>query len=346
MARALAVARQPATDAPPVWQLDELPKPAPRVLLGTAGTGTTWGIAISLRERWGAQVGIVATDMLPEHLVAASSLADCFQQFPAVGDARFLERLMGLIEQERIDTYIPTFDAEIVLAARLRQEGRLEGVRVAAPPLWAAEACLDKQAMGGWLQDAGFAVPLSVPFEPDAWREPGVLVKPRRGVGSVGVERIEDARAWSRWCSRADLAEWLAQELVSGTEVTLDCFRSAAGNGSRVVCRERVEVKSGVCTKARVFEDEQLAKLGLAIGAGLRMTGVYCLQVMRSRERGWLVTDVNPRPGAGTRLSAALGVNLHAAMFVDLWGRSTDGLLPRLSRERWVVRQYREIVLA
>jgi carbamoylphosphate synthase large subunit len=325
--------------------LDELPRPAPRILLNTAGTGTTWGIATSARERWGEQIGLIATDMLPAHLVAVSALADRYESVPAVGDESFVGGLLSLMEEEGVNTYVPTFDPEIVLAARLRDEGLLDGVQVLAPPLWAAETCLDKCAASDWLRANGFPAPRRIPFEEDAWPDAGVIVKPRQGVGSVDVQKVTDLESWAAWCGRGDLSGWIAEELVRGAEVTLDCFRSRGGNEDRVLCRERVEVKSGVCTKARVFDDEDLAMLGIAIGAGLGLSGAYCLQAMRSAERGWLVTDINPRPGAGTRLSVALGVHLHVAMFLDLWGRSTEGLLPPMGSERWVVRQYSEIVL-
>jgi carbamoyl-phosphate synthase large subunit len=323
----------------------ELVRPRPRILLGTAGTSTSWGIASSLRERWGDRLAIVATDMLPGHLVATSALTERFVQVPEVSDDRFVPVLLSLIEQESINTYVPTFDAEIVLAARLREGGALKGVRVLAPPLWAAQTCWDKRAAAAWLQSAGLPAPDMLPFAAAAWRPGGAIVKPRRGVGSVGVMRVSERDQWEALCQRDDLEDWIAQELIDGPEVTLDCFRSTREQRSRVVCRERVEVKSGVCTKARVFDDPGLASTAVAIGAGLELGGVYCLQAMRCPRRGWLVTDINPRPGAGTRLSAAVGVLFVAAWFADAWGLPTAGLLPPLDHERWVVRQYQEIVL-
>ena len=324
-----------------------LPGPAPRVLLGTAGTGTTWGIAASLRECWGDKVRLIVTDLLPGHMVATSALADQFVQMPAVGDNdQFQSALLSVMEAESVDTYVPTYDPEIVAAARLRDGGLLSGVRVLSPPLWTARTCLDKLAAACWLERSGFPAPISVPFAEDAWSGSAVIVKPRRGVGSVGVTRVDTRDAWIGWCGRDDLDGWLAQELIAGPEITLDCFRSAQGGDSRVVCRERVEVKSGVCTKARIFDDPELASLAVEIGAGLELNGVYCLQAMRSPNRGWLVTDINPRPGAGTRLSAAVGVHFQAAWLADAWGLPTTDLLPPLERERWVVRQYQEIVLA
>ena len=83
--------------------------------------------------------------------------------------------------------------------------------------------------------------------------------------------------------------------------------RGRAGGPVQAVCRERLEVKAGVCTKARVFTDPQIGDLAERLGAGLGLEGAFCFQVMRDAARGWVVTDVNARHGAGSRMSAAVG---------------------------------------
>jgi hypothetical protein len=68
---------------------------------------------------------------------------------------------------------------------------------------------------------------------------------------------------------------------------------------------------------------------------------------MRSPEGGeWLVTDVNPRIGAGTAISVAAGVDLTAAWAADVCGDHASTQPAALSRERFVVRQYLEVVTA
>jgi predicted ATP-grasp superfamily ATP-dependent carboligase len=127
-------------------------------------------------------------------------------------------------------------------------------------------------------------------------------------------------------------------------EITLDTFRGRDGR-SRTVCRERLEVKAGVCTKARLFEDEVLADLGRRVAEGLDIRGSFCMQMMQNpQSNGWEITDVNCRPGAGTRLSAAAGVDVLSAWFADRWGEDPARFLRPLSRECFVVRSYQEWV--
>jgi carbamoylphosphate synthase large subunit len=292
-------------------------------------------------------VHVVATDMAPRNLVAGSSLADDFVQVPAVSaKADFTDALLQLIAKEKITHYWPTFDGEIVLAAHLRDLGHLDGVSLLAPPTWAAELCWDKLAAARRLHAAGFPAPKTSSLPTAEWTATGVCIKPRRGVGSVGVEILDKRESFVRRQQAEDAPEYIAQELLTAPELTLDCFRSLTGR-VRAVCRERIEVKSGVCTKARVFENQDLSELAAAVGQELALTGGYCLQVMRDRDTGaWKLTDINPRPGAGTRLTTAVGVDIPAATLALAFGTDPWGFLPRLEREHFVVRQYREIVLA
>jgi predicted ATP-grasp superfamily ATP-dependent carboligase len=133
--------------------------------------------------------------------------------------------------------------------------------------------------------------------------------------------------------------------MLSRPEITIDAFRAADGAFFRCACRERVEVKAGVCTKARVHDDPELLALARAIADRLPLRGTFCVQVMRDAAGAWRVTDINARPGAGTRLSAAVGLDFLCATLVDAWGGDARPLLPPLGRERWVVRAYVEYVM-
>jgi hypothetical protein len=83
--------------------------------------------------------------------------------------------------------------------------------------------------------------------------------------------------------------------------------------------------------------------LARALGDGLDLGGAFCFQVMRARDGGgWRITDVNPRHGAASRMSAAVGVDVIAAGIADAWGEDPGRFLPPLDRERYVVRQYDE----
>ena len=315
------------------------------VWIGSAGTGTGFGLAVSLRDTWGSGVRIVAADVNPPELVAASLLADETRQVPYTAAPEFREALLGGLAESGADTYVPILDAEIVLARRLSVDGRLPGsVALAAPPLEAALLCLDKLAMAAWMADRG--IPSPATWAPDAAPRDGreLFAKPRQGVGSVGARALTSLDDLLALSAADDAEDFVVQQGCQSPEVTVDAFRGRAGGPVQALCRERLEVKAGVCTKARVFTDPEIGDLAERLGAGLGLEGAFCFQVMRDVASGWVVTDVNARHGAGSRMSAAVGFDIMAANMADLWGEDASRYLVAPDIERIVLRQYAEYV--
>lgn len=322
------------------------PAEAPHsVWIGAAGTTTSFGLLRSLRDRWGDRVRAVTGDTNPRELVPAAVLANAHERVPPVCDPAFAHALVEGLRRHEVDTYIPILDREIVEAARLRAEDRLpRGVVAVAPDLAAARTCLNKLETSRWLSAAGLPTPRTWPLTEARWSGTELIAKPRDGVGSVGVRTI---------CTGAELRAVRAtnagdplvvQEACDRPEVTVDAVRWDDGS-TRAVCRERLTVKAGVCTKARVFEEPALEALAADVGAGLDLIGSFCFQVMRSPGRDdWTITDVNPRPGAGTRLTVVAGVDVHMAGLQAARGSPREEL-PRLPGERLVVREYVEYVV-
>jgi carbamoylphosphate synthase large subunit len=311
-------------------------------LIGSAGTGTAFAAAMALRRRWPDRVRLVAMDMNPGHLVTSALLADAFEQVPASSDTEFAAALVDILRRHHIDTYLPLIDLEILRAAELREKGLLpHGLVTLAPSAASARACLDKLETASIVQSAGIAVPLTAPAtQPFASKQ--YFLKPRRGFGSRGAGIVARDELDLRAAPRAE--DWVVQEICPGPEMTVDVSRAPSRQLLRVVCRDRLEVKAGVCTKARVFDDAAHAAVAERIGRTLGLAGGYCFQMMNS-SRGWLVTDVNARLGAGTALSVAAGVDFFAATFANAWGLDASQFLPPLPGECFVTRQYAEFLM-
>ena len=312
------------------------------VWLGAAGTGTAFSILVAAQQRWGGRLRVIAADTNPAYLVAATALAQNFEQVPLVADERFADHLLEAFSRHNVDTYVPILDEEIVRAAELREAKELPASIVTlAPSVDGARICLDKLASFAWLLSHRIPTPTTVAVSQASWSPQGRLLKPQYGRGSVGVRvlRHESELAEVAACNQP----FVVQELCRHPEITIDAFRSRNRRLFRAVCRERLEVKSGVCTKARVFEDDTLASFAQVIGDGLDLVGTFCVQLMRSwSDDRWLVTDINPRPGAGTAMSTAVGVDFLSATLADAWGLDVRQMLPELTREHFVVRQYTE----
>jgi hypothetical protein len=313
------------------------------IWFSTAGTGTSYGILLSARERWGRSFRAITADMAPRHLVAAAPLADEHVIVPAISDPSFGERLLDGLARTGADTYVPIFDAEISLVAALIAEGRWPaGVTALVPEPAAARLCLDKLEGAAWLAAQGLGTPATWAIAGAEWRE-GLVAKPRCGIGSAGFQPLGSRDELSRL--RRERPDLIVQERLAPPEITVDAFRARGGGFFRAVCRERLEVKSGVCTKARLYTDEPLVELTRAVAERLPLVGSFCLQAMRHpATQDWMITDINARPGAGTRLSRAVGLDFQCATLADAWGEDARAMLPPLEGERWVVRAYTEIV--
>ena len=312
-----------------------------RVLVCAAETGTAFAMVKCLRGHWGSHVHVVTADSNPHHLVTASLLSDRHLQVPELKDPAFAGALARILDAEAITDYIPLQDAEFAVAEELRP--RHPSVAIWLSALYPRLAH-DKLEAQNWLEGLGLPVPSR--YEIGALPEQGELfAKPRRGFGSRGAMRqsVEVLRTMPRTA----LQDLILQEVCSGPEVTVDSFYDAATGAHRAVMRERLAVRSGVCTTARLFDDAYLSDCARRIGAALEQRGTICFQVMRSAA-GWAITDLNLRPGAGTAMSVAAGIDLLRAAVACRWGEPYAVMIarPLPAGGVYVTRQYAEFVMS
>lgn len=312
------------------------------VLLGSAGTGTAFAAACALRRAWSQSVKIVAMDINPQHLVTTGLLADAFEQVPLSVSSEFPKILGDILARYAIDTYLPLFPEEIALAARMRDAGQIPpAVTVMAPPAEASEICANKWKLSELLSSAGIPVPrTALAANPFAAEE--LFLKRIAGTGSHGARKVKAAEL-AGWIG-GDEKNWIVQEVCFSPEVTVDAFYDPSSGFCHVVCRERIEVKSGVSTKCRLFSDEMLGDYARRIAVALGLKGSYCFQVMRAAA-GWAVTDINPRPGAATAMCATTGNDFFAATFAQRWGEEVERFFHVLEGDCYVTRQYAEFLM-
>lgn len=313
------------------------------VLLGSAGTGTAFAAACAIRKFWGSEVKIVAIDTNPKHLCTTSLLADHYQQTLPFQHDEFPDQLDKIIQQFQIDTYLPLFPHEILIAIKYLcnyPNGILQ--RGTIPSQFAAELCADKLKLMNFLNAKKIAVPhtslADTPIDADCF-----FIKPICGQGGIGARRLLKAD-WNS-ISENDRTSYVAQELCLGPEITVDAFSDSKNLFTFAICRERIEIKNGVCTKARVFMDEELLELAKKLSSLFSFEGSFCFQIMCDSVGRRVVTDLNPRPGAGTGLSVATGNDFFAATFAKAWGLNYHGFFCLLKQDAFVTRQFSEFVM-
>lgn len=308
-----------------------------RVLISAAGTGTAFCLLTRLRATWGEKIQLFSADINPAHLATASALAERHFQVPSARNPEFLPTLRSLIGIESLDTYIPLLNPEIRQAAKL----------VPVFPqcdIWATNLSgtlsSSKRAATKWLKELGLGVPKTLNTN-EIDSNSHYFAKPDDGTGSHGARLVTGKEALE-----LDTDIYLIQPVCVGPEITVDSFFDASTGRARAIARERIEVKSGVCTKARVYEDSTLSEIARCIGQGLQQCGTICFQVMQLNGE-YVVTDLNVRPGAGTALTVATGIDLISAAFACRWGEEYECLLSNKlpPQGAYVTRQYAEFVM-
>lgn len=312
------------------------------VLLGAGGTGTAFAIASRLRATWGNTIKLVVTDIYDENLVTASLLADKFYKVPYANAPSFGKALRDIMLNESIQTYIPILNDEIVLANGMAKDPALRHV-----DFWSSDMhalCTDKVYADEWLRSIGVRTPENVDLSAIEGKSGPWFAKPRRGFGSRGAHILH--REDLANMKESDIDDLIIQELCEKPEVTVDSFYDSTTGTGYAYCRERLETKSGVCTKARLFADAELSAFATKIGQALEQRGTICFQVMRSK-RGWVATDLNLRSGAGTAMTCSAGYDVLSAAFACRIGEDYSSFVKPLNdkEEYLITRQYSEFVM-
>lgn len=314
------------------------------VLIAAAGSGVSWQMINRLKIVWGDEVRVIAVDTNPRHLVAASLIADEFAQVPPSSSPDYGAVIADLLCRHEVTRCYPMVSEDFRVFEILSCEPRLSFCDFVMPAN-EVQAAYDKLYLFKILHASSFPIPDTLNVNCsclDEIKGDRLFVKPRSGFGSKGARLILK----SELLGMGDRDKLVIQSPCGAPEITVDFYHDWHRGHYLGVCRERLEVKSGVCTKARVFIDDELNELGAALARRFGIHGGFCFQVMWHGR--WVIVDVNFRLGAGTAISCAVGADFFAASHAARMG--LDGMkylnvaLLRNRRSCYVVRQYCEFL--
>lgn len=276
------------------------------VLVTSAGAGPAIAVLKALRQQRQVSVRLIAADMDP----TAPGLYLCDQPYivPQATDATFLPRIRKICDREQIDAVIPIYDSELAVFSRAKGSLESAGMKVLVNPIDVVERANDKR------QAHEHCLALSIPVPrlySVAEIESGtvtlpLIVKPRQGIGSQGIQVVWAAEMLAR-LQLTD--QTLVQEYLDGDEYTVDTLSDGHGKCLVAVPRLRMSVKSGQMVKGRVVADPELMRQAYRVVEGFGVTGAACLQVKVRQGIPYFI-ELNPRYGTGLSLTVGAGANL------------------------------------
>jgi carbamoyl-phosphate synthase large subunit len=282
----------------------------------------------------GARGRVIACDSS----AIAPGLLEADRQFvvPPMDHPEYYDALLELCREQNVRLLFSVNDLELgglaEHAGRFRAAGTLP---VLARPDTIA-ICQDKWASFRFLRTAKISTPHTY-LDPSAAVaavaqgivEFPLLVKPRWGTSSIGVELVENERElalafeWGKVHVRRTILAKLSQtdpenclivqERVQGQEYGLDIVNDLEGNYVATLARRKLAMRAGNTDRAVTVSEPRLARLGKALGQRLQHIGCLDCDVVDS-DQGCVVLDLNPRFGGGYPFSHLAGANLPAAL--------------------------------
>ena len=280
-----------------------------RVLVMSAGSIPGVGIIRGLRAQSDIPVHITAADM--DRVSFGRFLADDDLLVPSAGSPDFIPFVLAQSKERGIGIVFPVIDEELQPFADHQAEFVAAGIQVVSNAAATVRVANDKLATYRLACSSGIPTPRTW-----AWADRGqvlatdfpVYVKPRDGRGSVGVRRVDSLSEFGALSAQCE--GHLIQSAVDGQEYTVDILMDFEGTVHSAIPRKRLQVKSGVCSKAETCRDEELCALATRVAVVFGLAPRANVQFIRPEEGPPQLIEVNPKFGGTSILSTAAGVNL------------------------------------
>ncbi len=273
------------------------------------------------------------------------ALADRCYQVPLISSADYVPSLLDICRKESIGLLVPLFDIDLPTIARHREAFESLGVALAVSDPWAVEAANDKWQTQSLLTKHGLGTPRTflgidsarVALEQGKLSFP-LIVKPRCGMGSIGVftaETAEELEFFYRYSQKHIEASYLRmlarsapdenvliQEKLAGTEYGVDVLNDFSGDHMATVVKRKLAMRSGE-TDVAITEDQALVReCAERLGRILRHRGNLDIDVMLDAVTGEpSIIEFNARFGGGYPFSHLAGVDFPAAMIAAAEGK-------------------------
>jgi len=239
---------------------------------------------------------------------------------PCVTSDEYVEELLNICKRKKIDLVIPLIDPELPLLAKNKDVFLEIGCTVAISSPETVNIGNDKFAT--WKFFTSNNIPTAQTYTQEEFGtnlkkqkiKLPVIIKPRWGSGSQGITRCDNEEQLSFYISTQKDA--IIQEMLFGSEVTIDILGDGKGGLLSLIPRKRLKVRGGEVERGITVHMELFFNYVAKIVEILKPFGAINVQCFAT-EDGPVFTEINPRFGGGYPLADAAGAQF-PEMLIDL----------------------------
>lgn len=270
---------------------------------------------------------VVATDA--SELGPAIYEADKYYIVPPITAPGYMEHILDICKEEKIDGVLSLIDPELGLLAEHEAEFEKVGTKVIGSPAELCELALDKYKMYYWLVAHGYPCARSWMDKDAFFSEVNagnvnfpVFVKPACGSASISVNKVFDKETLELLFSRNE--GLMIQEFLNGQEIGADVYIDMiSGEVVSIFTKKKLKMRAGETDKAVSFQDPALFALieKFVLEAGYR--GQIDIDIF-DIDGVYYISEVNPRFGGGYPHAYEAGCDHMALILNNLQGKANQ----------------------
>lgn len=269
---------------------------------GDVGLGAIHGLRAGSPANNMWLLGLDASEGSP-----GQALVDAFVRLPPVADPEYVDALISAMRAHAIDVLLPGIDSEIILLSRQRDRFRENALRVALAPADLVEAADDKLETAAYVTSRGLNAPATCSADEPCELGFPVVAKPRRGQGSRGVVKLDDADGLHAFLGESRPGYCL-QRYIEGPEITVGFLYDWDGVLRDAIAMER-SLECGRTARGTVVRSREMLNFIEEFGAKIRGAGAINAQLRIDPDGVAQIFEINARLSGSTAMRVAVGFN-------------------------------------
>jgi carbamoyl-phosphate synthase large subunit len=296
------------------------------------------------KEALNGQGFVIAADASKD----APALQEADKAFvvPYVSDPKYFDVILNICRECDVRLLISLNDLELPRLAHYRQQFIQIGTLPIVSEPDVINICFDKWQTYLFLKSNGLNTPATYLSLADACKALTVgdlsfpvVVKPRWGTASIGIEYVYDANELNhayelvrKRLARTIISEVSAsdpdhcvmiQQKLNGYEYGLDVINNIDAKHVVTFAKRKLSMRAGETDRAITVDNPELIKIGDKIGSILEHVGNLDCDVI-VQEGVPHVLELNPRFGGGYPFSHIAGANIPAALLAWVLGKPAN----------------------
>lgn len=292
------------------------------ILILSAGTRNK--VVQYFKKAVGSSGKVIATDC--SNLAPAVYEADKFYLVPRITAPGYLDRILDICKEEKIDGVFSLIDPELSLLAKERDKFLAVGTTPVISPYELVETCFDKYKMYQLLLEMGIPTGKCYVDKESFYEalEKGeisypVFVKPVKGSASININKVTCFEEIEVLFKLYD--DLMIQEFMNGQEYGADVYIDMiSGKCTSVFVKKKIKMRAGETDKSVSVKDERLFDLLQKFVEKCGFCGMIDIDIFEINGV-YYISEVNPRFGGGYPHAYESGVDMPAQVLNNLAGR-------------------------